>query len=108
MRVRRMRIRGTHNLTEQHQFRVTKTVFLENRIERHVFSMVSEFTAFDIERNRVQLLRPGRHFVPGNKNELSLRINEALDKPWASYSVHFDFLTCNPFHFSLRALRNYF
>src|SRR5438094_1656798 len=41
MRFGRMRIRSAHDLTEQRQCRVGQFVFLKDRVERHVFAVVS-------------------------------------------------------------------
>src|SRR6266511_299959 len=93
-----MRVGGTDDFAKQHERRLCQGVFLEDGVERHVLAVVSEFTAFDVEGRRAEFTCFGLHLIRGDKDELSLRVNELFDEPRTRNAVHFHFLARNPFH----------
>ena len=51
-----------------------------------------------IEWNSILSSRLFKQVLLADKQELSLRVHEALNQPWARDAVHFNVFTGNPFH----------
>jgi len=96
MRVGRTRISCAHNLAQQDERWIGEIVFFQNRIERNVFAVMTEFAVRNIEYDSVIDLCPIG--VARQEDKLRILVNEFLDEPWASYPVYFNFLASDPFH----------
>src|SRR6266581_6935037 len=92
----RMGIGCAHNFAEQNERGIGETVFFQDRIERNVFTVMTELAIWHVEDNSVIDLRP-ISFVP-EKNKLRLQVDKFADEPRASNAVHFNFLASDPFH----------
>ena len=77
MRIVRMRIGRTDNLTEKDQGRISEVVFLQNGVERNVFAVVTKLAIWDVEDNAFSDPRPVS--VLRQKDKLGGAINELLD-----------------------------
>src|SRR2546426_8420968 len=51
-----------------------------------------------VERNCIFTCGRFEELALADEQELSFRINEAADQPWAGDTIHFDIFTSNPFH----------
>src|SRR2546427_314223 len=51
-----------------------------------------------VERNCIFTFGRFEELALADEQELSFRINEAADQPWAGDTIHFDIFTRNPFH----------
>src|SRR5437899_10245768 len=93
-----MRIGGANDFPKEEQCWVFQVIFFEEGIERHIFSMVSQFAALNVERRRVELGGLRRYLVGGHENKLGFRIDELFDEPGTCHPVHLYLLARNPFH----------
>src|SRR6266496_3377096 len=96
MRIDRTRISRAHNLTQQNECWIGELVFFQNRIERNIFTLVTELAVRNVEHDSVIDLCPVG--IVWQEDKLRISIDEFLDKPWASHAIHFNFLAGDPFH----------
>src|SRR6266487_1942439 len=96
MRIDRTRISRAHNLTQQNECWIGELVFFQNRIERNIFTLVTELAVRNVEHDSVIDLCPVG--IVWQEDKLRISIDEFLDKPWASHAIHFNFLASDPFH----------
>src|SRR6266480_3718321 len=96
MRIRRMRIGGAHDLTQQNERWIGERIFLQYRIERDILAVMPELAIRHIKHNPVINLRPVS--ITRQEDKVRVSIDEFLDEPWAGNSVHFNFLASDPFH----------
>src|ERR1700730_7248044 len=96
MWIARTRISRTHNLAEQNERRISQLVFLQDRIERNIFAVVSELALRHVEHDSILDLCP-ISFVR-KKNKFRLRIDKFCDQPRARNPIDFNFLASDPSH----------
>ena len=75
-----------------------ETVFLHDRLERTLLTVVTQLHTLHIERCSVEALRFVHDPVGRDKDELSLFVHELLDEPWTGDAIYFHFFTSYPLH----------
>src|SRR5262249_17540460 len=77
MRIAWMRIGRSYNSAQQNKRRIAQAVRFQNRIERNVLSVMTEFAIWNVKYDTVVDLRPVG--VARKKNKFGLRIDEMPD-----------------------------
>src|SRR5262249_29232003 len=75
---------------------------LDDRLERAFRPPVVQLDLCDswsVVRDRLHVFSLAYELVFIDEDELGILVHKAPDQPWASDSVDFDVLPCNPFHF---------
>src|SRR5215471_10622413 len=93
-----MRIRSSHNFSQQHESGIGQSVSFEKRVERYILAMMAQLATVDVERRCSQFSGPRRHLGRWCENKLRDRIDELLDEPRTGYPVDLYLFPCNPFH----------
>src|SRR5947199_8886028 len=96
MRIRRMRIGGAHDLTQQNERWIYELVFSQNRIERNIFAVMPKLGIGRVEYDSVCDRFPVS--IAPQEDKLRVLVDKFFDQPWAGNSVHFNFLASDPFH----------
>src|SRR5207249_5952231 len=96
MRIRRMRIGGAHNLTQQNERWICELVFFQDRIERNIFAVMPKLAIGHVEYDSVCDRFPVS--IAPQEDKLRVSVDKFFDQPWAGNSVHFNFLASDPFH----------
>src|ERR1051325_3232870 len=96
MRIGWMRIGGADNFPEQHDCWSGEIVFLQDRIGRNVFAVVTELAVRHVENNPVAVLGPVG--LAPQKTEVSLGTHKLFDEPGAANAIDSNFLASDPFH----------
>src|SRR3954466_1622674 len=78
-------------------------MLLQDSVERTLFAVVPEFDIRYVVRDCSFLIGNRYDLMGGHEQELSLRVHELFDEPWAGNSIHLDPFSCNPFHVSPRS-----
>jgi bacterial/archaeal transporter family protein len=96
MRIVRMRVSCPHDLPEQNESWISELVFLQNRIERNIFAVMSQLAIWYVEYDPVIDLCPVG--AAWQEDKFCVLVDEVLDQPRTSDAVHFNFLVSDPFH----------
>src|SRR2546430_13443901 len=96
MRIRRMRIGGAHDLTQQDERWICELVFFQDRIERNIFAVMSKLAIGHVEYDSVGDFFPVS--IARQEDKLRVSVDKFFDQPWAGNSIDFNFLASDPFH----------
>src|SRR5256886_1828322 len=96
MRIRRMRIGGAHDLTQQNERWICELVFFQDRIERNIFAVMPKLAIGHVEYDSVCDRFPVS--IAPQEDKLRVSVDKFFDQPRAGNSVHFNFLASDPFH----------
>jgi hypothetical protein len=77
---------------------ILPVVLVDNRVERAAVAVMTQLYARRVERNGCDFLGDSVHLVPGNEQELGLRIDESPDQPRTGHTIHACVRTGYPFH----------
>src|ERR1044071_4706967 len=91
-----MRIGCANDFAEEEKRWAGQAVFFQDRIERNVFAVVTEFAIRNVENDRIRDLGPIG--AMGEENKFRLAVDEVTDQPGTGDTVDFDFFASNPFH----------
>jgi hypothetical protein len=95
-------IGGVHDRREPNEPRVgVQREVINEHFERASAVAVGVFRARCIVGVPTLALRHVQHLVPSNEDELGLGVDEPLDEPGTSDTVHVGVLACHPLHRSL-------
>ena len=91
-----MRIGRPNDFAQEKKRWAGEVVFFQDRIERYVLAVVTEFAIRDVENDRIR--DSGPVGAMREENKFRLVVDEVTDQPRAGDAVDFDFFASDPFH----------
>src|ERR1700682_4903354 len=87
-----------HDLGEPVECRVVQLVFEDDRLEAAAAVDMPQLDATHVVRDGALALPDADHVSGGHIHELRLRVDEALDQPWARNQIDAGILSGYPLH----------